>query len=289
MRYGLLSYSTTNLGDEIQSIAARRFLPAVDCLVDRDHLNAPDIPDCKLILNGWHTHRPENWPPSPAIDPLLISFHLTNEVFSRNINGINPTATLLKGKNLEYLKQHGPVGTRDTYTRDLLRNAGVDAYFSGCLTLTLGNGEQRIRGEYVCASDLNPAQVAALRERTRAPVIENTPNAAPGPFDERMTQAERLLDVYANARCVVTTRLHCALPCLAFGTPVLLLTTADDKYRFSGLLDLLRHCTASKFIKGRAGFDLDHPTPNARDFLRLREDLIARVSAFTRTDTQAVP
>ena len=37
------------------------------------------------------------------------------------------------------MKQYEPIGCRDYYTRDLLLAKGVDAYFSGCMTLTLGN------------------------------------------------------------------------------------------------------------------------------------------------------
>jgi len=86
--YGLLGYwRSGNLGDEIQSIAARRFLPTVDYVVYRDALNKPlrvDRAAVKLILNGWFTHRPENWPPSAHLDPLITSFHLTDEIHHQN-------------------------------------------------------------------------------------------------------------------------------------------------------------------------------------------------------------
>ena len=36
VKYALYKYSTENIGDEIQSIAARRFLPQVDYYIDRD-------------------------------------------------------------------------------------------------------------------------------------------------------------------------------------------------------------------------------------------------------------
>lgn len=37
-KFALLNYSTENIGDEVQSIAARRFLPRIDEYVDRDKL-----------------------------------------------------------------------------------------------------------------------------------------------------------------------------------------------------------------------------------------------------------
>jgi len=44
-----------------------------------------------------------------------------------NLGGIDPIA-LLKGANLRFLRAHAPVGARDLATRDLLLDAGVDAY-----------------------------------------------------------------------------------------------------------------------------------------------------------------
>lgn len=35
--YGLMIYTTTNIGDEIQSIAASRFLPSIDEYISREN------------------------------------------------------------------------------------------------------------------------------------------------------------------------------------------------------------------------------------------------------------
>ncbi|MBQ9224893.1 MAG: polysaccharide pyruvyl transferase family protein [Fibrobacter sp.] len=37
---------------------------------------------------------------------------------------------------------------------------------------------------------------------------------------ERLSEAERLVKAYASAKLVVTSRIHCALPCLGLNTPV---------------------------------------------------------------------
>lgn len=56
MKYALLTYSTENVGDDIQSIAARRFLPRVDYYIDRDQIGEWENNDknetVKLIANG---------------------------------------------------------------------------------------------------------------------------------------------------------------------------------------------------------------------------------------------
>ncbi len=65
VKYALFSYSTENIGDEIQSIAASRFLPQIDYYINRDYMNdfKPDTDEqIKLIMNGWYSHRPQNFP-----------------------------------------------------------------------------------------------------------------------------------------------------------------------------------------------------------------------------------
>ena len=52
--YGLLSYETENIGDEIQSLAAKRFIPKIDLFIDRDKLNKiKSGKNIKIILNGF--------------------------------------------------------------------------------------------------------------------------------------------------------------------------------------------------------------------------------------------
>jgi hypothetical protein len=283
-RYALISHSTINLGDEIQSIAVRQFLPRVDLLVDRDALNR--LPEgasgrYKIVLNGWHTRRPENWPPAPEFDALTVSVHLSGEVNPANPTGRRPAEALLEGENLDYWRAHAPVGTRDLWTLDLLRAKGVDAYFSACATLTLGTGTTLPRHDYICAVDLPEPVLDALKQRARCRVVVTTHrDPAPAPFAQRMRRAERLLSLYAQARAVVTSRLHCALPCLAFQTPVLLIDAARDVYRFSGLHDLVAHCAPQDFLNRAAAFDPNEPPPNTDAYLAYRQALARAVNAF---------
>lgn len=282
MKFGLLSSRTLNLGDEIQAIAARQFLPGVDVLVDRERPNDPALEPCRIILNGWHTHRPDNWPPAPALDPLIVSFHVTNELNPQNPTRMPPAGILTRGEPAAYLKRHQPIGARDLWTLKLLQDAGIESYFSACLTLTLGDGAPRPRGDHVCAVDAPQPVVELLRSRFGRKLVERTHMAPRGDFEMRTAQASQLLGLYASARCVVTTRLHCALPCLAFGTPVLLLTAARDPYRFTGLLDLLHHCSAAEFLPGGHGFDVEKPPPNSTAFQPYRARLIRTVTAFVQ-------
>ncbi len=282
-RFALLAYSTNNLGDEIQSIAARQFLPSVDLLIDRDDwTTAPPDPQgrFKIILNGWFTRYPERWPPPDLLLPLPISMHITRERY-RPTAPRTPAQALLEGEALAYLKRHQPIGGRDLWTVRLLRQHGVDSYFSGCVTLTLG-AEPVARGDYVCAVDLDEEMDRHLAERTRAPIVRlRHRDSEGGSFAQRCAKAELLLSLYAQAKCVVTSRLHCALPSLAFGTPTLFVNNVADSYRLDGLVELMRSCSRETFVSGAVDFDFDAPGENGDAHLPLRQELIARLQNFT--------
>jgi hypothetical protein len=284
MKYALLAYQTTNLGDEIQSIAAQQFLPSTDLLVDRDQPNRLPVDAegrYKIIFNGWHSHRPENWPPSPQLEALAVSMHISNETPSLNKNKLRPAEVLLRGANLDYLKAHAPVGARDLWTLDLLNTHGVDAYFSGCMTLTIGPGTEQARGDYVCAVGLRKPALQRLREMVRGQLVEAShENKTLKVFDARIARARKLLSVYAHAKCVVTSKLHCALPCLALGTPVLFVIAAPDSYRFSGLREFTHNCSQDEFVRGSVNFDPNNPPPNGTAYRAYREALIEKANRF---------
>ena len=48
-----------------------------------------------------------------------------------------------------------------------------------------------------------------------------------------------MLRIYEQADLVLTSRIHCALPCLGMGTPVVLFANDAGDLRFPGLIDWL--------------------------------------------------
>jgi hypothetical protein len=278
-RFGLLAYrGTRNLGDEIQSIAARHFLPWVDELVYRDVNTAPMHASrpLDLILNGWYTHRPDLWPPSPSIRPLITSFHLSSARDPSSPVDALPYEVLVRGPGLEFLRAHQPIGARDPWTQEVLTTAGVEAFVSGCLTLTLPPRPSARAHGRVVAVDVAPECAAMLRARCGERLLEVS-HIGDGIGDPpgRFAAAERLLELYAGAISVVTPRLHAALPCLAMGVPVLFLTGQPDPPRVAGYLPLLHHATTGACAAGNASFDPLDPPPNA-DGHRLMADALAR-------------
>lgn len=117
-----------NMGDYVQSIAARQFVGDKAVLLERDHLHEYEGEPVKLIMAAWWMHYPENWPPSKNIVPLFTSFHITPDKADK----------MLSEEGVAYFKKHEPIGCRDKGTQRLLEDRGIRAFFSGCLTLTLG-------------------------------------------------------------------------------------------------------------------------------------------------------
>jgi hypothetical protein len=290
-KVGLLITHTDNIGDEIQSLAVRRFLPQVDQYVDRDKINGVFPPNSQrvlAVLNGWWCHSPENWPPSAAIAPLLVSVHISP--FRSPALGLIPSEVFLAEPAVQYLKHYGPVGARDLGTLEMLQKAGVDSYFSGCMTLTIERPDVKIDNDLVVLNDVPDAVAKFMAERTRKRIV-TTRHAGFGhrTLEERFTQAQALLTLYAQASCVVTTRLHCAMPCVAMDTPVLLLDTAEDRKRFAGLIDFVNHMTVDEYGSDAVRYQLDRPPPNPGKHLVIRNRLIETVGDFFQTSIEPKP
>jgi hypothetical protein len=292
--YGLLSHrGTNNLGDEIQSLAATQFLPRIDRLILREDLQADPGGDglTKLLLNGWFMQRPRRWPPHKKILPLMTSFHLSQHR-SQRWQLWSPARVLLAPWNIGYLRKHGPIGARDRATFALLRRHGVESYYSGCVTLTFPARNEAEVGERIVACDLDDELLAtAARSARKSPIVTTHADGTKADAVNRLRKAIQLLRTYATAKSVITTRLHCALPCLAIGTPVLFIASDDEqhKYRQRPALELAQHCSRADFLAGRTKFDPDNPPANPTTFRPLAADLTRRCHAFFGTSVQAWP
>lgn len=299
MKFGLLSYNyTTNLGNEIQSIAARRFLPQIDHYIEHEKLERfKDSENVKVIMNAWYLDCPTAWPPSENIDPLLVSMHFTTRQKLRK-------EAILTEKSREFFERHGPVGCRDHHTVDFLSENDIDAYYTGCLTLTLDSGKKGFKSdeEYIVVNVANPDElVSYLKGKTdrkiyfiyqdMIPSYEKAfPETTTGGiytltslYDcrEKFFMAENLLRIYENASCVITDRIHCALPCLAFEVPVLFLESDRMPERLNGIRELFNRTTLDEYFRNFSIFDVENPHENPKDYLKIRKDLIDKCREFT--------
>ena len=246
----MLGYiGSRNIGDYIQTKAVIDMIhPINHKVLDREGLNKFKGSKLKTIINGWFMENPKNWPPNNNISPLFISFH------------INPSAErdLLKPESLNYLKQHEPIGCRDTYTQNLLQKNGIKSYHSSCITTTftrdkyLTNKTQPEGVIVIGAFDrLNPSidfssTYRLLLSLTKYPIhklkyllkkqsfenhlrnqnivvkrYQQITKRKISSHNQGLKLANDMLKEIAKSEIIITSRIHAALPALAMGLKVI--------------------------------------------------------------------
>lgn len=321
-----------NIGDYVQALAARQYFKNISICLDRDKDFALyQGEDVKIIMNGWYMDNPENFPPSEKIHPLYIAVHI-------NSYGL---PAMLRPECVEYFKKHQPIGCRDKHTVRLLESKGVEAYFSGCLTLTLGrkykfDGERK--GIYIVEPtfstyDLSKRPLLIMKSliyllfnfasikkiaqkkgdcsvrsllhnaiyfKEYAKVFERqilldaeyisqcNEDYARMTIDERLASAENLKKKYAKAKLVITSRIHCALPCLGLETPVIYTLKDNDlkmsTERFEGLVDLFNTVTwrGDSLVKLGSKITLCNIPRNKESWRTIAHALIEKCEKFAK-------
>ena len=291
MKYGVLWRKTTkNIGDDIQSYAASVWLPSVDYMVDIEELDsfeAEDDEPVATIMSAWYMWQKWNWPPSKYVYPLWIGFHY-NDIQRGRPRGMPSKFEYLTGPGYEYLKKYEPIGCRDYYTQERMKERGISNYFSGCVTLTLPKREiQKPKREYIVLVDVGEQVEEAVKKQLHGTDIE-IKVVAPTRVDPstnlswetRKREVEHMLDLYQNAKCVLAFRLHCALPCLALETPVLLVRESFGSVRFKPYKKWMHTAYPQQVINGEFKDFLLNPPENPPDYKPVREQLQKTITDF---------
>ena len=236
MKYGNIAFSgkeINNLGDQMQIIALNNMY---------DRLNIPEserviIPFSELSTysNNEKVILPISFPIltynpmgvcglfSNDIIPLFIGFTWLNPIYSE--------------EEISYLKQYEPIGCRDEYTRNNLLKCGIKAYLNGCITLSAFfdcadcfNTHKRTKVYLVDVED-SFLKYIPVAIKTKAEIRSQYVRAEKGKDIYQIAQ-QRYKEYNDNARLVITSRLHCAIPCISMGIPVIILREKVS-YRFS--------------------------------------------------------
>jgi len=224
MKYAQMVCSISqNIGDDVQSIAAAAQLPRVDLYVDRERLDAVEGPDpVGTIMNAWFLEG-DRWPPSRALSPIFVGFHVA------------PKSRDLVAKHAPYLKSFEPIGTRDKGTAEFLASLGIAAEVTYCMTLTFPTRTMAPAHGRVVIVDAAGVQVPRTLRRHAVRLSHVVPLMRDA---TKLQYARELIEYYRdNARLIITTRLHCALPCIAMGIPVVFFGNPKD-YRTSIVRDI---------------------------------------------------
>lgn len=289
MKYGILyNRKNLNIGDDIQAYATAQFLPSVDYLIDREDMTdfrSDNGEPVAVIMNAWYMWNKWNWPPSKYIYPLFVGFHYADHQKSHQ-PGSPFKYEFLTGEGANYLNAWGPVGTRDYYTHEQLEKVGVESFFSGCITLTIPKQPKKDTGRYICIVDIDKRVAEKIEKQLEGTGIEVRYRSHTRERDDDRSWEEReaftveRLTEYQNAICVVTKKLHCALPCLAMEVPVLLVKDMKNDIRFTPYYSFLHWVRPGDFLKGKCDYDFTNPPPNKPDYKPVREDMIRRCKEF---------
>ncbi|MGI9527632.1 MAG: polysaccharide pyruvyl transferase family protein [Weeksellaceae bacterium] len=248
MKKAIIYYKNSdNIGDDIQTYAALKLLGRTDYFLDREQLNKKSTEaNTKLLCNGWFMKNPQNWPPHSNLIPLFISLYIDHK------HGCHKY--MLNDDLNSYYKKFGPIGCRDKHTLNLFQGLNIPSYFSGCVTLTLPKYEGEKSEEILLVDPFvkvfDQKYVETQIQRIIPEQYENQVSILTHhDYDlknlniaQRMDKAEKLLNRYAKAKLIITSRIHCALPATAMGTPVYFMNVGYDRphalERLDGLLDL---------------------------------------------------
>jgi len=312
--FGLVISYTENLGDDIQSLASFQFLPKVDLVLDRDRPFTNH--HIFTIFNGWYTHEPWSWLPGPRIVPLFISMHLAPFAFpvllSRHavrevLTRFGPVGTrdfytlgVLKSYGipsyfsgcLTLTLDYGFKSLRHRYSElvlvsDLL--VGIKFIGSGVRVKLVSQLYHRTPVDYINSL---PRPVKSLLGLIKVPyaLIDNMNYRAQRILARRhgvavrlATALQRIAEI-ASASLVITSRLHVALPALAFDVPVIFVHENLRDPRFWGLTDFMNVYTPKRF-RELAERELDpgeFGIPNYEQLQALKTQLVERVKEFVR-------
>lgn len=239
-----------NLGDCMQSLGVENIYQkaGVDIdnltLVNRDDIKEYDGEACHLVMQSWFGDYANTFPLpwSDRISPIFIGFHL---------NTINKTRErFIREKIYEKMIPFQPIGCRDRDTRDFLKSLGLDAYFSGCMTLTFdkrltspasGEGKVFIVDLDEKVSRHLPDRIKNIGDYSISHFYywNNYPVSEKGAMEFEQ-YARHVLERYRlEAKLVITSKIHVAMPCVAMGIPVVFITDEPNNMRFDVIQGIL--------------------------------------------------
>ncbi len=218
-------------------IKPERRLPGVAAKVapiplDRDFSSGRQYPsDTWLLCNGWfmqRTYRGEiDFPFPETVHPIFLSFHVNDP-------------DLLDQEVADRLKPYEPIGCRDWTSVYRLADFGVQAFFSGCLTSTVGQVMPPITHTEpdriaVVEAAMSPEELVGKKVDTVVQIGEYVRDFT---LVEGVRDAREMLIGYLPVETVYTHRLHCYLPATSMGLNVEFRPKNRADIRFEGLLDL---------------------------------------------------
>lgn len=219
MKYGRLVYDARNkekciynIGDYFQTFAVDEYYKSkgIKCS-DIIEINRRDVASYHgekivLVMNGVFNplSKKDFFPISPDIIPIYVGINRTD---AHNIN-----------QNDFFDKI---VGCRDEKSYEVLSSKGINAFLSGCLTITMGKNTDDSERDTIFFVDIPQKLIEHIPQELLKEKCEFMTQEIETNEPEKVA-LERLELYRRKAKLIITSRLHCASPCLGMGIPVIL-------------------------------------------------------------------
>ncbi|WP_273321795.1 polysaccharide pyruvyl transferase family protein [Vallitalea guaymasensis] len=189
---------------------------------------------------------------------LPISFPLfeyyeggINRLFSKKIKPVFLGHTLLKEtllpEEVEFYKKHEPIGCRDERMFDTLSKYGIYCYLMGCMTAVLPKRKLSSENSKVFVVDVNEDVIKYMPSELREKVEVCSHYTSQNKNIKRMAK-ERYERYINEASLIVTSLLHCSVPCIAAGIPTIIVKD-QFSYRFAWLERITKIYLNGEFCK----------------------------------------
>lgn len=168
---------------------------------------------------------------SPYIIPVFLGLTMVKET--------------LEPEEMAYYKKYEPIGCRDERTLNTLRKYHIRCYLHGCITITLPKREESAGAKDVFIVDVDEKLYQRIPAQLREGAQRRTHLRQDALEDAKAETLRQYQEYKDRAKLVITSLLHCSMPCVAAGIPVILLKERVS-YRMSWLEKLLPINTPDK-------------------------------------------
>lgn len=278
VKFGVLKYTdqNINLGDYVQWEGIRKAYDrmGVRCedIVEIDRTNFRNYEGSEYVILpmvGYYSgvrNVNEIFPFPDKVIPVYIGFHCVDPLVLERV--------------ADEHKAYEPFFCRDLVTMRLMRGYGLRAFVGGCMSLCREKRECSPENGKVFLCDL-PEGLLPFIPQTLLDNAETLPSPVrrmpyPDGDDRNAAEAKHLSEyvldkIKSEAKLVITSRLHVALPSVAMGVPVVLSHKAGEgevmDVRFSGLDRIIRPYKPSEYER------IDW-SPKAPDIEGLKQDTL---------------
>ncbi len=232
----LIAYKNSpNIWDNFQTLSTKRVLEQLGYTIKYVDRDEQDTNEKKIIfINGYYSPKTiknlnlDFWENTHA---LFYNIHLAGD--NGRVNFLKNN--FLKDKNIfDSFKRFEPIGCRDEGTKDILESVGIRAQNNDCITLLLGKRtkSQEENAKKLILVDVDefipmPKGYDKTDIEYRSQMIPNWELLS---NKEKLELSQEILDYYKeNGKLIITSRFHCAMPCIAMWIPVIFFGNKSSK------------------------------------------------------------